>query len=168
MTSGWFGVRVPAAAGRRSRAGPGEATASASQCCMGQTPRRHRHRCGHHQPTASPQPRAEHPWGESQANRRPCHNCKELRFTRSATGAACLILLCQVLVAPVVVPVDDDLLHDHLENLLALLIGQLGQALADVPRPGEDDLHQPPLLSPARPPGPGNSPASPWLSQAAR
>ena len=50
----------------------------------------------------------------------------------------------------VVVPVDDDLFHDRLENPLALLIGQLVNALADLLRPGEDILHQPPLLSPAR------------------
>ena len=50
----------------------------------------------------------------------------------------------------VVVPVDDDLFHDLLENPLALLIGQLVNALADLLRPGEDILHQPPLLSPAR------------------
>ncbi len=52
----------------------------------------------------------------------------------------------------VVVTVDDDLLHDHLENLLALLIGQLVNALADVLRPGEVGLYQPPLFSAARVP----------------
>ena len=40
----------------------------------------------------------------------------------------------------VVVPVDDDLFHDHLQNLLSLLNGQLVQARADIPRPCEDSF----------------------------
>ena len=71
---GWAWVRAKdlTVARHCSRAGPGEATASANRCYTGQTPRRHRYRCGHHGPTAALRPCAEHPsWRPVGCHSRP-------------------------------------------------------------------------------------------------